>query len=352
MRNREHPNPDIAGRLRRFADIAAPDSPLSAAFARAAADDDVCHSILGEARHSLPAANMLLAAVHFLLLGGEADPLAAHYPSVSATGGFDDGSDPGEAFLAFCRRHRDRLVHLVSQHGVQTNEVRRCVVLLPAFARVAARERAPLALLELGASAGLNLCFDRYRYHYGWRRTGPEESPLTLGTEVRSGEPIVPDPLPEVAWRAGVDLDPIDLRNESAVRWARALLWPEQLDRIERFDIAVGLARQGPPKVVEGEATAMLPDLVAESPDEAALLVFHSHVLNQMSPEERDTLDRRLRDISRLRKVDRISFEALRPEMDFPEVTHIRYRDGGSTETLLGTAHHHGAWIAWKPEVV
>jgi hypothetical protein len=286
---------------------------------------------------------VLLAAVQYLLLSGVQHPLVTHYPHLSPAGTNPLG-DPGAQFLAFCREHRETLSNLVATRGTQTNEVRRCAILVPALARI----EPPLALIEIGSSAGLNLCFDRYRYDIGGVITGRDDSTLTLDAEVRSGSSLVPRPLPEVAWRVGVDLEPIDLDDPDAVRWARALIWPEQHDRAARFEAAAALVRPDPPRVVRGDGLAMLPDLVAESPRDASLVVLHSFVLNQFTVEQREQLDASLRGLSTTRPIHRIAIEMLRTDMDFPEVVHTVYRDGEATTTLLGTAHHHGAWLAWN----
>ena len=342
MRNRDLADPEYARRLERFAAIAAPDSPLSAAFARAAANDPISHEILSGAPASLPAANVLLAAVQYLLLSGVDDDLADHYPSIARTPTSQRG-DPGEQFLAFCRNHRGRIAELVSSRGVQTNEVRRCVVLVPALAGIG---EGPLALVEIGASGGLNLCFDCYRYDFGGALTGPD-SPLTLTTEIRSGAPPIPDPLPAVAWRVGIDLEPIDFYDPDAVLWARALIWPEQLDRIARFKAAMEIVRLDPPPIIRGDALEVLPGVLKDAPTDATLVVFHSFVLNQFTPEGREQFDTVLRDASDDRAIHRVSFEILRPELAYPEVVHTVYRNGEATDRLLGRAHQHGAWLEW-----
>lgn len=336
----------LAERLRRFADIAAPESPLSAAFARAAADDPITARILAGTPAHLPSANVLLAAVHYLLLAGVSHDLATHYPDLAPAATTPMG-DPGRQFLAFCREHRATLAELAASRGVQTNEVRRCVVLVPALNRVTAMERRPLALIEVGASAGLNLCFDRYGYDYDGTTVGLP-APLVLTTTVRSGHPPIPDHLPAVSWRIGIDLDPIHLDDPEAVRWARALLWPEQRDRAARFDAAVALVRPDPPPLVAGDALEILPEVAAGAPEDAALVVMHSFVLNQFSDEQRDRFDARLRTLSHGRPVHRIGIESLRRDMANPEAAHTLYRDGEAATTLLGPVHHHGAWITWE----
>src|SRR5262245_55878285 len=142
-------------------------APLYDRLARGIADDPELLTIAAHTRSGQQAPLLLLAAVHSLLLSGANHALSAFYPCVTHGAAVPPG-DPLPAFRAFCRDYRDALLELVSTGLVQTNEPRRCTVLLPAFAAVAhlAGGR-PLALIEVGASAGLNLLFDRYGYDYG-----------------------------------------------------------------------------------------------------------------------------------------------------------------------------------------
>jgi hypothetical protein len=345
VRNRDAPDGGhLPERLRRFAEIAEPGSPLSARLARGMAESDVALDILAEAPHGQPAANILLAAVHFLLLGGAEHPLRDHYPSVGDAPTPD--ADPMPNFEDFCRRERGALIELVSTRTVQTNEVRRCVALRPAIAHAAASSDV-IALLEIGPSAGLNLLLDRYHYDYGdGIGAGPLDAGLTLTTTRRGTEPLPLD-LPRIAWRRGIDLHPLDVTDADDMRWVRALLWPEQSDRMERFDAAAEIARTDPPKLVQGDAVDDLGDLIATAPADARVIVFHSFVINQFTDSQRS----RLRDalVAADRPIDRISIEMLSRGAEAPEILHTRYDGGEHPAHQLGTAHHHGEWIAWHP---
>lgn len=173
----------------------------------------------------------------------------------------------------------------VLARATQTNEVGRCAVLLPVLARLPG----PLALLEVGASAGLCLCPDRVGYRYGnGHRVDPVGSagPVVLECAVE-GEPPLPDVLPEVVWRGGIDLNPLDVRDEDATRWLEMLVWPEHEDRRRRLAAAVGLARADPPTLVRGDLTEELPRLAEQVPPDATLVVFHSAVLAYVDPDAR-----------------------------------------------------------------
>lgn len=151
--------------------------------------------------------------------------------------------------------------------STQTNEAARCAVLLPFLAELPQ----PLALIEVGASAGLCLLPDRYSYRYAAEhdagpRLDPAEGPSAVVIDCALGPGLTaPDALPQVAWRAGIDLSPVDVRSPQACDWLETLIWPEHQQRRERLRAALEIARQDPPRVVAGDLHAALPALAAEA---------------------------------------------------------------------------------------
>ena len=164
----------------------------------------------------------------------------------------------------------------------QTNEPRRLATLLPMLASL----DGPLALLEVGASAGLCLYPDRWSYRYGTEHVGDPGRPVLTCEPI--GAFAVPERVPEVVWRAGIDLNPLDIGAPEDVHWLESLVWPEQQDRRERLRTAVAIAREEPPTLVAGDLNEDLRALAAKAPDDATLVVFHSAVLTYVSPEERE----------------------------------------------------------------
>ncbi|WP_446213273.1 DUF2332 domain-containing protein [Micromonospora sp. IBSANI012] len=164
--------------------------------------------------------------------------------------------------------------------ATQTNEPGRCAVLLPVLAALPQ----PLALLEVGASAGLCLYPDRYAYRYGEHVLG-------------AGEPVCecaltgmapPSRLPEVVWRAGLDLNPLDVTDPADVDWLDALIWPEHEHRRARLRAAAAVAAAEPPLLVRGDLVDDLPPLAARAPAGATLVVFHTSVLYQVPAPRRE----------------------------------------------------------------
>lgn len=183
----------------------------------------------------------------------------------------------------------------ILRRATQTNEAGRLAVLAPAFASLGADR--PLALLEVGASAGLCLYPDRWGYAWsaadGSTAVGPEPR---LACRVRGPAPLPRAPL-EVAWRGGIDLRPLDVHDDDAVAWLETLVWPENDDRRAVLRHAVEVARAEPPHLVAADLLDELPGRVAEAAAHGPVVVFHTAVIMYLSDADRvrfDTLVRTL----------------------------------------------------------
>ncbi|XAS63648.1 DUF2332 domain-containing protein [Pseudarthrobacter sp. So.54] len=202
---------------------------------------------------------------------------------------------PYPDFRAFLDGRWEDISRIVLSRATQTNEAGRCATLLPSLARIANDGGRPLALIEVGASAGLALFPDRYGYEYILGGQVARLAPAgavpgsypVLGCTV-SGPVPLPAELPEVLWRAGIDLNPLDVRDPDDVAWLEALIWPEQEFRRERLRRAVAIAQHAPPLLVAGDLNDQLLALAARAPSDATLVVFHSAVLAYLDPDARD----------------------------------------------------------------
>ncbi|WP_431900469.1 DUF2332 domain-containing protein [Nonomuraea sp. bgisy101] len=189
-------------------------------------------------------------------------------------------------FSAFVRRSWPAVRATMMARSTQTNEAARCAALLPALGLL----EGPLALIEVGASAGLCLFPDRYGYRYtrpdgAEHVVGPREGAFRC--EVTGPAPL-PDRVPEVVWRAGVDLNPLSVRDPDAVAWLRALVWPWQPERLANLERALAVARREPPHLVRGDLNDTVEELVAAAPEEATVVVFHTAVMPYLSEAERE----------------------------------------------------------------
>lgn len=193
----------------------------------------------------------------------------------------------------FLGRHWSDLLPTIMSRRTQTNEPGRCATLLPVLARLPG----PLALIEVGASAGLCLLPDLYSYRYTLAdgsqvaldpATG--ESPVVLPCRLSGIDP--PRALPQVVWRKGLDLNPIRAADPDAAAWLETLVWPGQPERRERLVAALGLAAPLELDVVAGDLTEQLEDVVAQAPSGATVVVFHSAVLAYVDAAGRATFRR------------------------------------------------------------
>ena len=252
---------------------------------------------------------------------------------------------------AFLGKRGDEVGRVMRSRRTQTNEVGRCAALLPAL------PGGPLALVEVGASAGLCLLLDRFHYELGSARIGVASSPVHLRCAVTGSVPV-PSALPEIAWRRGLDLQPVDVWGEEATRWLLACVWPDHHERRRQLECALAVARATPPTVTAGDLVEDLPSLLAEAPAEAQLVVFHSAVLSYVRPERRRAFADVLADVSKQRDVVWLSNEA--PGI-VPELTRLapsgserrfllgrtRFVTGQRQDELLALTHPHGAELAW-----
>ena len=176
---------------------------------------------------------------------------------------------------------KDALRAAMLARSTQTNEPGRCAALLPVLAGLPE----PLALLEVGASAGLCLLPDFYAYDYGGAILRPEARRLTppvFPCVVNAATPV-PARLPRVVWRAGLDLKPVDLSDPGEMGWLEALVWPEQTGRLARLRAAIKIATEQKPRLVKGDLRTDLAALAREAPKDATLVIFHTAVLPYVS---------------------------------------------------------------------
>lgn len=306
--------------------------------------------LASKVRPGQPIPNLLLASVHYLLLEGAEHPLREFFADIVESPSSAEGAYP--VFRAFCLSHEATLGKLLAERLVQTNEVRRSAMFLPAFG-IVSRESGgkPLALIELGASAGLNLLCDQYGFNYGGGVTfGDPTSPVQLHCETRGErKPPLPDRPLRIASRIGVDLSPVDLRDPDALLWLLALVRPTETWRRELLRAAGGVMLQHPVNVVKGDAVASLGTLLQSAPPDTAVCVFHSYFVNQIGEEGRNRLSAALQQAGRDRDLYHVSLEYAWPEnRDQLELEHVK--DGAPSKRVLAVCDNRGAWLEWLRE--
>jgi len=367
---REHADrSDLARHFAAFARSAEHDgSPVYEQICRGAATDPELLALTELAPPDQRRPNILLAAVHFLLLDGAEHPLAAHYDTVLDWRRVSGAPPPAKAgggvfsnFADFCRHYRAEVAELVATRATQTNEVGRCAALRPAFATVAAEHRQPLGLIDLGASAGLNLLFDHYAYDYGGlRRIGPPDSPVVLACELRE-DTVPPLGFPEVVHRAGIDRHPVDPHNEDGSLWLLACQWPGHLGRFHRMRDALAIARNvsDRPPVETGDIIEDLARIAAFVPDSAHLCVYHSWVAAYLSPGRQYELGQAITALAADRAVSWVFAESPYETPGLPSppapktikgataLVLVDLDAGSRRERRLADMHPHGVWMHW-----
>lgn len=190
--------------------------------------------------------------------------------------------EDAERMLRMMRQDPAPVRAVMLSRTTQTNEAARCAALLPLLAQL----RQPLALLEVGASAGLCLLPDRYGYDYGAGTIKAPEGVRDIAPVFHcrvTGDAVLPRSLPHVVWRRGLDLNPIDLTTPADVEWLETLVWPGQDERLRRLRAAIAVARHDPPHIVKGDLLTDLEPLIAQAPKGATVVVFHTAVLTYVS---------------------------------------------------------------------
>jgi hypothetical protein len=240
----------------------------------------------------------------------------------------------------------------ILERATQTNEVGRLATLYPAFASIAPNgEGRSLALLEVGASAGLCLYPDRYLLRWRFPNGGTQETdPDGPLLECASTGEVPTLALAPVVWRAGIDLSPIDVTDDEAVRWLELMVWPEQEERRERLREAVGIARRDPPYLVRGDLMEELPGLVGQAPPEATLVVFHSAVIAYLEHADRERFAAMMTDLVAAGRCHWVSNEGPRvlpclvpAGVDIPFGRFVLAVDGDP----VALTHGHGHELDW-----
>ncbi|RLV48976.1 DUF2332 domain-containing protein [Nocardioides mangrovicus] len=318
----DDPREDLADRYLRFAEEAREESPCFVAWAEAVAHDAEVLAWIAALPAPKQQPNLVFAAARF---HGVAAP--GPYAGLREALLGDDGT----------------IRRTIEQRATQTNEVGRLATLVPVFARW----EGPLALLEVGASGGLCLYPDRYDYDWGSARLSGSGGPTLVAAA--TGPVPYPASHPDVAWRGGLDLHPLDVTDADAAGWLETLVWPEADERRERLRAAIEIARADPPRLVRGDALTDLPALLGQAEEHGTVVVFHSAVAAYLDPAGREAFEQTMRALVATGRCHWVSNEApgVVPGVAVPEpVRATRFLLAVDGEPVAWT-HGHGADLAW-----
>ncbi len=318
---------DLTQQYREFAAYAHEESPCFEAWALSVAEDHEVLAWLATLPRLKQQPNLVFAG--------------ARWHSVEAPGPYDGLR---RALLG----DNGVVRHTILTRSTQTNEVGRLATLAPVFALVQERVAGPLALVEVGASAGLCLYPDRY--DYAWPPVGdlPASGGPTLSCTVEGAMPR-PRRHPEIAWRGGIDLNPLDVADPDAMAWLATLVWPEQDERRTRLRAAIAVARADPPRIVTGDLLEALPALMESASGHGMPVVFHSAVIAYLELPERRRFAEMMRGLVSEGRCHWVSNEApgVVPGIVVPEprrpTRFVLALDG----VAVAWAHGHGDSLSW-----
>lgn len=371
---------ELTALFRAFGQTCLPRSPLYARLGDAIADDPELVALMLAAPPEQHNPTLLLAALHDLVLRGASPELAAFYPNVTTS---PSEGDPVPALRELAATHAEELREMLRTRRTQTNEVGRCATLLPVLGRLAER-RGPLAMIDVGTSAGLNQRLTSYSYRYEPNDddgTVSTVAPRSLGSHApvklvcgTRGPVPVPATMPDLVATVGLDSSPIDVSDDDAVRWLEACVWPDQADRFARLKAAVAIARADPPAIRVGDAVGGVVAAI-ESVDAAGHpVVTTTWVMNYLTADDQRAFVDALDGYGRTRDLSWITAEspALTPGLPASSgsassgatssdaassdaadaqdtvVSLTAWRDGTRRVSRLAVAHPHGYWLQWQ----
>ncbi len=288
----------------------------------------------------------LLGAVHRLVLERRAGDLALSYPSV---GGNFDAELAWPSFVAVLDQHADELVHLMAGPP-QTNEVGRAAALVGGLLRLADSHGLPLRLFELGASAGLNLRPDRFRYEADAGGWGPPDSPVRLDPAWRGDWSPGEQPL-DIVQRVGCDPSPVDPTSTEGRLVLTSYVWPDQAVRLQRLRGALEVAAAVPATVRRQTAAGLVSGL--RLADGTVTVLWHSVMWQYLSPAEKESVSAHIRRLGAAATPDApFAHLFLEPWRRTPGAQHdflvvLQHWPGGD-RSVLGSAPGHGVPVDWE----
>ncbi|QQK75328.1 DUF2332 domain-containing protein [Salicibibacter cibarius] len=318
-------------------------SQLYEHLSQCVSEDEEMLLLCAHAREGQPVPNLFFGAVHYLLYKGKDHELKCFYGSIVESPEEEGGCFP--YFKDFCQKYRNEIISIMENKSVQTNEVRRCSYLYPCFCLIYEKVKKPLALIEIGTSAGFQLLWDQYSYSYGTAEVyGNHHSDVHIKAENRGKHSLFLLPeSPPVTYRKGLDLHVNNLNDNENYLWLKSLIWPNHYERRKLFERAAQEVTTTPSDLIEGDGVALLSGVVKEIPQDTAICIFHTHVANQMPHHTKRELLKKIEGIGQEREVFHLYNNIHDGDL------HLDYFINGEESNLtIGNTDGHGRWFSWN----
>ncbi|MEL6717219.1 MAG: DUF2332 domain-containing protein [Bacteroidota bacterium] len=347
----EYQIPYISKIFKQFAEIECKGkSNLYYLLSHQIAEDDELLKFCKQCRERQPIPNLFLGAVHYLLLKKVDEDLAVHYPSISNK---VSKKIPYDLFKKFCLENEASIRTILSTRIVQTNAVNRTAYLMPIISSLYSTED-KLTVVDIGASSGLNLNYDRYQYNYGSDLTFGKGS-VMIKSKILQGE--LPDfrSIKKASRKIGIDQNTLDLRKSDNSLWLKGLIWPDLRDRFGLIESAIEEFRLSEEvELMNGNRISQFREIINTIPLEESIFIYHTHVLYQFTIEERVRFREMLDEIGKNRHLNYLAVEgggifdysSYPKGQVFMELT--KYSEGKKSLNNLGKVDAHGRWIEWN----
>lgn len=324
-------------------------SPLYYDLSKQIAGDEELLHICKFVKEGQPVPNLFLAAVHFFVLKNESDLLAGYYPSVT---GQKTKAIPFDLFKAFVQQHREGIIGLLQHRIVQTNVLTRCNYLLPVFSTILSCTNKPATIIDIGASAGLNLNFDHYQYYHDDKKVYGD-SRIKLHCQIRDGKVPEIRPFNCALRKIGIDQHLIDPTDADDLVWLQALIWPDQTERFAMLTEALQAPCFSEIKRIAGSTIADFKKAIEAVDPAETLIIYATHVLYQFTEKFLCEFYAFLDATGQNRDFYFLSAEATKAVQTKYGVTHTAvvlttYKNKIKQETLLAETNGHGNWLKWK----
>lgn len=321
-------------------------SPLYYFLSNEIAKDDELIEIASHCKQRQPMPNLFLASIHYLLLKSPTHELSAYYPSINKNPKI---GLPFELFKSFCLNHKQEIIELEQSKIVQTNALNRCAYLMPIISSLF--DDIPINIVDIGTSAGLTLNMDKYEYHYN-DKCLIGRSPVKIRSKIIGGELPKFKEIIKINNKIGIDQNPLDLKIAENAIWLKALIWADRIERIEKIEQAIRIAKQENIQFEKAKSIADFEELIQCQPSDMPLVIYHTHTLYQFTPQEREAFWNLINRIGKERDLIYLATEhngILQTDYGLSgvlvEVT--QYKKGGKSSKIAAQTNGHADWIKW-----